>query len=240
MATKVGAYSPNTWRTRYALNYKGLPFTTVWLELCDVERELRAAGAPPAGTWPDGQPQYTVPAIFDSLTNRYVSDAHQIARYLDETYADRPMLFPHGTAGLQHAFVGQFISRVVFASIPIALKGCYAVMSERTQTYFRETREEIFGKKLEEIWAEAAVEKGWVDVKEGLDWLETIVKENGNDKLFLLGDTPTEADLAIAAMFQWINKASTPVWNQLKVLNGGRWARLVDALSRYESNETRA
>ena len=259
MATKVGPYSLNTWRTRYALlsrllapyadvapiryalNLKGLPFTTVWLELCDVERELSAAGAPPSGTWPDGRPQYTVPTIFDSFTNRYISDAHQIARYLDETYPDRPTLFPHGTVGLQHAFVGEFINKVVFPSFPIALKGCYAVMPERTQVYFRETREKMFGKTLEEIWGDnAAVEKGWVDVKKGLDWLEGILQEGGDDKLFLLGDTPVEADLAIASMFQWIIKASTPVWNDLKVLNGGRWGRLVDALRLYEGNETSA
>ncbi|KAI4527143.1 hypothetical protein K525DRAFT_187462 [Schizophyllum commune Loenen D] len=241
MATKVGPYSLNTWRTRYVLNLKGLPFTTVWLELCDVERELSAAGAPPSGTWPDGRPQYTVPTILDSLTNRYISDAHQIARYLDETYPDRRTLFPHGTVGLQNAFVGEFINKVVFPSFPIALEGCYAVMPERTQVYFRETREKMFGKTLEEIWGDtAAVEKGWVDVKKGLDWLEGILQENGDDKLFLLGDTPVEADLAIASMFQWIIKASTPVWKDLKVLNGGRWGRLVDALRPYEGNETSA
>ncbi|KAI5884889.1 uncharacterized protein SCHCODRAFT_01164723 [Schizophyllum commune H4-8] len=224
MATKVGPYSLNTWRTRYALNFKGLPFTTVWLELCDVERELSAAGAPPSGTWPDGRPQYT------------------IARYLDETYPDSRTLFPHGTVSLQHAFVGEFISKVVFPSFPIALEGCYAVMPERTRVYFRETREKMFGKTLEEIWGDkAAVEKGWADVKKGLDWLEGVIKENGDDKLFLLSDTPVEADMAIASMFQWIIKASMPVWNDLKVLNGGRWGRLVDALRRYEGNEhTRA
>ncbi|KAL1729317.1 hypothetical protein EV714DRAFT_284987 [Schizophyllum commune] len=221
MATKVGPYSLNTWRTRYALNFKGLPFTTVWLELCDVERELSAAGAPPSGTWPDGRPQYT------------------IARYLDETYPDHRTLFPHGTVGLQHAFVGEFINKVVFPSFPIALEGCYAVMPERTQVYFRETREKMFGKTLEEIWGDkAAVEKGWMDVKKGLDWLEGILQENGDDNLFLLGDTPVEADLAIASMFQWIIKASTQVWNDLKVLNGGRWGRLVDALRLYEGNVT--
>ncbi|KAL1663215.1 hypothetical protein GGF50DRAFT_128134 [Schizophyllum commune] len=208
----------------YALNIKGLPFTTIWLELCDVERELSAAGAPPSGTWPDGRPQYT------------------IARYLEETYPDRRTLFPHGTVGLQHAFVGEFINKVVFPSFPIALEGCYAVMPERTQVYFRETREKMFGKTLEEIWGDkAAVEKGWMDVKKGLDWLEGIIKENGDDKLFLLGDTPVEADFAIASMFQWIMKASVPVWNDLKVLNGGRWGLLVDALRQYEGNEhTRA
>ncbi|KAL1751595.1 hypothetical protein FB107DRAFT_278506 [Schizophyllum commune] len=237
MATKVGPYSLNTWRTRYALNFKDLPFTTVWLELCDVERELRAVGAPPSGTWPDGRPQYTVPTIFDSLTNRYISDAHQIARYLDETYPDKPTLFPHGTVGLQHAFVEEFFRKVVFPVFSIVAEGCYGVMSERTAMYFRETREKMFGKTLEELWGDtAAIAKGWVEMKEGLDWVERLVQENGDDKLYLLGDSPVEADLAIASAFQWIIKANAACWDEVKTLNGGRWARLVDGLHHYEGD----
>ncbi|KAI4527142.1 hypothetical protein K525DRAFT_232458 [Schizophyllum commune Loenen D] len=235
MTTKVGAWSVNTWRTRYALKYKGIPFTTTWLELCDVEREMIAAGAPPSGKWADGRPKYTVPTIYDSLTKEYITDCHEIARYLDKTYPDKPLLFPHNTSGLQHVFTDTMFQKVAFAFFPAILEHGFKIFNERTQVYFRETREKIFGKKLEEIWGdEVAVKKAKADGKEGLKWVEAMVKENGDTALFLLGDSPVDADFAIASVFQWIKKGYPAMWEELKGLNGGRWARFMEAMHQYE------
>ena len=125
--------------------------------------------------------------------------------------------------------------KVAFAFFPAILEHGFKIFNERTQVYFRETREKIFGKKLEDIWGdEAAVKKAKVDGKEGLTWVETMVKENGDNALFLLGDSPVDADLAIASMFQWIRKGYPAMWDELKGLNGGRWARFMEAMHEYE------
>ncbi|THU78683.1 hypothetical protein K435DRAFT_786154 [Dendrothele bispora CBS 962.96] len=39
--SKIGAWSPNTWKTRYSLNYKGIPYKTVWVESPDIAKTLK-------------------------------------------------------------------------------------------------------------------------------------------------------------------------------------------------------
>ncbi|KAI0725636.1 hypothetical protein C8Q72DRAFT_749831, partial [Fomitopsis betulina] len=60
------AWSPNTWKTRYLLNIKDLPYRTQWLEYPDIAGYLRALGVPP--TAPGTIAPYTLPAIYDPKT----------------------------------------------------------------------------------------------------------------------------------------------------------------------------
>jgi glutathione S-transferase len=88
---------------RIILNYKRIPFTTVWIEYADVGNTVAALGAPPSAHYPDGSPRYTVPTIYDPNTGRLVTDSVEIAKYLDEQYPER-LVFPNGMADQQAAF----------------------------------------------------------------------------------------------------------------------------------------
>ncbi|KAL1741258.1 hypothetical protein HDZ31DRAFT_84941 [Schizophyllum fasciatum] len=236
MPTKVGVFSMNTWRTRYALTYKGLSFTTIWVELPDIERELMAVGAPPSGKWEDGRPKYTVPTIFDPSTSKYITDAHEIARYLDKTYHDRPTLFPHGTVGLQRVFVDALFQKLVLPAFTSVMEGLFALLHEPSREYFRETREKTFGRTFEEMWNDkAAVEAAWKGMRAGLDWLETTIQENGDDSaVYVLGgDAPVDADFVVVAVFHWFSKVSVEHEKVLQEANGGRWARLIESVRQY-------
>ncbi|KAJ7483558.1 hypothetical protein FB451DRAFT_1234964 [Mycena latifolia] len=61
-------WSPNTWKTRYALNFKGIPYKTSWVEYPDIEPLSREVGAAPTRNKPDGRPHYTLPMIHDPST----------------------------------------------------------------------------------------------------------------------------------------------------------------------------
>ena len=63
---------------RFILNYKGLPYKTVFLNFVDIKPTLQALDVPPL----EGD-HYTVPAIIDKDTGRRVSDSYRIAEYLD-------------------------------------------------------------------------------------------------------------------------------------------------------------
>ncbi|KZP02399.1 hypothetical protein FIBSPDRAFT_808778, partial [Athelia psychrophila] len=39
------AWSPNLWKARLALNIKGLPYRTVWVEYPDIEQLCKKIGA---------------------------------------------------------------------------------------------------------------------------------------------------------------------------------------------------
>ncbi|TFK22709.1 hypothetical protein FA15DRAFT_688229 [Coprinopsis marcescibilis] len=86
--------SPFCWQARLCLNYKQLPYHTIYALYSNVTAFAKKHGIPPTGVKPDGSPSYTLPAIHDSKTNATVSDSFKIARYLDETYPDTPAFFP--------------------------------------------------------------------------------------------------------------------------------------------------
>ncbi|KAH6905067.1 hypothetical protein BKA70DRAFT_1506064 [Coprinopsis sp. MPI-PUGE-AT-0042] len=48
------AWAPNVWRIRFILNYKRVPYRTVWLEINEVEAAMHRIGAPASGVRPDG------------------------------------------------------------------------------------------------------------------------------------------------------------------------------------------
>jgi hypothetical protein len=123
------AWSPNTWKTRYvrhipqyavhfwlaneyfhihrlSLNYKKLSYETVRIELCDVAALYTSFNAPPTDPSPDAavHNRFTVPALHDPNTGRFISDSFKTAQYLDETYPSERLLLLRGSAALQYTF----------------------------------------------------------------------------------------------------------------------------------------
>ncbi|KAI0682851.1 hypothetical protein BC835DRAFT_807562, partial [Cytidiella melzeri] len=66
------AWSPNTWRTRYALNYKGIPYRTEWVEYPDIEPLCKKIGGSATAKKEDGRDHYTLPMIYDPSTGEVV------------------------------------------------------------------------------------------------------------------------------------------------------------------------
>jgi hypothetical protein len=88
---------------RIPLNVKNLPYTTVWIDACDIEVEAKKIGALPTGEQ-GGKPLYTVPFIYDPATRTALSDSQNIVAYLEAQYPASPTLFPPRTRALQAAF----------------------------------------------------------------------------------------------------------------------------------------
>jgi glutathione S-transferase len=84
--------SPNPWKTRLALNFKGLPYTTSWVALPDISKVRRNLNVPPCRKFADGTDFFTLPIISDPATHSLLGDSFDIAVYLQTTY-------PHSGAG---------------------------------------------------------------------------------------------------------------------------------------------
>ncbi|TFK22721.1 hypothetical protein FA15DRAFT_558791, partial [Coprinopsis marcescibilis] len=180
------AWSPNTWRVRYSLNYKKIPFRTEWVEFPDIESLCRAKGVPPSRVTPSGREAYTLPAIYDSSyqmgTGIYVSDSAKIMKYLDWRYPQTPKAFPEGTQALQAAFLSAFVGRVLSGTpiweimvpgvVDMLNSGADGVGSRGSREFFTESREKTFGKSVKsmrELYGRGAPgrEGAWLRVKEG-------------------------------------------------------------------------
>lgn len=206
----------------------------MWISCPDIPPTLEKLGIKNTSVRPGGQPHYTVPAITDphpinSLGPIHVSNSWDIAVYLDKKYPDPP-LFPHGTESLQKFFLdkteGLLLPMDLFTGF--LLKGSFAQLTEESTSYFRTTREEAFGKKLEEL-AIPPGEKRDAALKDAEKKYSKIAE-------YVVGGSVMPphyvyADLVIAAILMWAKvTCAEDVWPIIAKWNGGKWCKFVDEL----------
>ncbi|TFK67434.1 hypothetical protein BDN72DRAFT_798951 [Pluteus cervinus] len=244
-------WSPNTWKARYALNYKKIPYKTEWVEYPDIASTCIRIGAPPTTTWKkDGSPYYTAPFIFDPNTNRAISDSIVIAQYLDEQYPDTLPLFrfPGSPIGLnlgvvQAGFVDAFRAIALANSWQFTLPRTRAILNPVSEVYFRRTREETFGKRLEDVVPKKETgdwDREWEKVKKDFEAADKWFRQHAapNSGEWVLGDTLSFADLSIAGYLIWIRilmGEDSQYWKDITSWSGGRWGRFIERLAPYET-----
>jgi glutathione S-transferase len=182
--------SPFCWRIKYALAHKGLPFEAVPTALTDIPSI--AGGA-----------HKTVPIIEDG--GKTVGDSWAIADYLDEAYPDRPRLF--GSAAERE--LCRFVEASLFVSagkslLMSYLKDIHDHALERDRAYFRQSREKLFGRTLEELASERA--ERIEAARAGFDSVRLTLKGGAP---FLSGAHPGYADYIVAGFLLWIASIAT-------------------------------
>ncbi|THH07918.1 hypothetical protein EW145_g3059 [Phellinidium pouzarii] len=234
---KDNAWSPNTFKTRLSLNYKGIPHKTEWIEYPDIETSLKKSGGAPTSKKPDGRDHYTLPAIYDPATGKVVTDSIQIAAYLDDRYSDTPALIPSGTRAAIEIF-NDFFEQKLGSIYPILLPASNNILNPPSEEYFRRTREELYKKKLEEFAPPGpARDELWEKFREGLDQVASFYDKNGANKPFFLGDTFTFADANVLGYLLWIKVvlgSDSKEWKAVGSWNGGRWANLVEVTKKWQ------
>jgi glutathione S-transferase len=176
-------FSPHCWRTRMALAHKGL------------ECEARPTRFGEIGRIGDGQVR-TVPAIEDGP--RLIGDSWAIAQYLEATYPERPSLFGGAGGEAVTRFVQNWCAAVLHAGlVGMIVLDIWERLAPEDQVYFRTSREQRFGRTLEEVQAgrEARLE----GFRNGLQPLRMTLK----DAPFLGGAQPLYADYLVFGALQW-------------------------------------
>lgn len=84
--TEVYCCSPNPWKTRYALNFKNVSYSTSWVPLPNITKVRRGLDLPATRKFADGSDFYTLPIISDPSTKSIAGDSFDIAVYLQKTY----------------------------------------------------------------------------------------------------------------------------------------------------------
>ncbi|KAL4264205.1 GST N-terminal domain-containing protein [Pleurotus pulmonarius] len=221
--------SPFTAKVRCALNFKGIKFTTVWLEYPEIEAECKRIGAPPTGKKPDGSPFYTLPVIQDPATGLAMSESNDILEYLDKAYPDTPKLFPGNTLGIQLAFDSAAQSRLLNI-LPLVIAYIPAGLNPAAEAHWRSGREGQLGKRIEELEPKgearvAALQKLQASLGEVDGW----ISKNGGGK-FITGDEMTFVDIslggALCAVRVALGDQGAALWEEISGWHGGRWEKL--------------
>jgi glutathione S-transferase len=182
-------FSPFCWRTKMALAHKGLEVETIPWRFTEKDKLPQ----PNAGR---------VPVIVDG--NRVVHDSSAIAAYLETRYPDRPSLF--GAAEAARAlttFVQNWTETVVQpALVGFVVLDIYRHVAPDDRGYFRQSREERFGRSLEEVVKDRAARLP--AFRDSLAPLRRTVER----QQFLGGGAPTYADHIVFGAFQWARAIS--------------------------------
>jgi len=242
------AWSPNMWKTRLVLNYKGIPYHTQWISYPDIEAAWKELGIPPSRL-EGGKPLYTCPSIIDrntSPTLKVVTDSLVIAEYLDETYSSYgPRIFPQGTTQQQLAFVNYLEARVETRATALVLGLCPTILEDpRGEAYFNETKLQRLGKALPDFYPAGSPERkeAWSLLQKDLDDVAEAYDKNveGGGEYFV-GNTITFADMYLVALLLWTRFVPSDrdgpdvkfVWDVVRKWHGGRWARLMEKFENH-------
>ncbi|GJJ15331.1 hypothetical protein Clacol_009607 [Clathrus columnatus] len=231
-----------TIKTRMVLEYKKIPYRTVWIEYPEIKPTMISIGAKPGNINPtDGSPLYTVPVILDEINVGPdgkpvpITDSWVIAEYLDEKFPDRP-LFPKGTKGLQRSFHESFTKIGLFGIVCLIMTPFYENLNEASQPYFRSTREVYFKKPITELRppkGSAEWDEAWKALEKGLDELATNLDKNGpvGDHPYVMGDIFSYSDITVASALYTISTIYPTEWENIRKWNGGRWGGLLNKCS---------
>ncbi|TFK96933.1 hypothetical protein BDV98DRAFT_536033 [Pterulicium gracile] len=234
------AWSPNTLKSRLALNFKGLPFHTEWVEYPEIEGLYKTLDLAPTNVQPDGvTPYYTLPIIVDaSIPGKdpvVVSDSWNIAVYLDQAYPDAPLLFPKGTKALQAAFQETWMDAFFWpATVFLRPRTPEIALNPRSAEHFRRTRSHQLGRPLAEIEP-----KGEARVAYLKEWEEKLGKvarvyEGVTDERYLTGDEAVYADLLAGAYVRYFRViGGKEEWEIVSGWHGGLLKRIGEASEKY-------
>ena len=181
-------FSPFCWRTRMALAHKGLDVETVPWRFTEKDRLPQPNGG-------------RVPVIVDG--DHVVLDSSAIAEYLENGYSDRPSLFGDDTGRALTGFVQNWTETVLQPGlIGFVVLDIHRHIGPDDQAYFRKSREERFGKSLEEVVKDRNARLP--AFRESLTPLRRTVERQD----FLAGATPAYADYIVFGAFQWARAIS--------------------------------
>lgn len=185
LASKDGnkCWSYNPWKTRLVLAYKGLDYTTEFLDYPDIQKRLS-----PHIT----AEHYTIPTI-QYTDGRYIMDSRVIAETIEKDH-------PTPSLHLDSPYLANLLR--LLEPLMRELRGHYVpkvrnnLLREASLEYFTRTREEALGMTLDEYAKKEG--QDWTKAEPHLHQITSLLKEN-TDGPFFMGSTISYADL------QWVS-----------------------------------
>jgi len=246
-------FSPNPWKTRLALNFKNLPYSTKWVPLPNIPKVRQGLGVPACRKFGDGTDFYTLPIVEDPSADAIIGDSFDIAVHLQKTYPDSGAgdLFP--PQPLDYTFRSQYILVPLsdcnnsefpeYAKFNVNIDAAFTAHVQLTVDGFPFDPDYADATKAEFV-RRAGVQR-WEDFSlagEAREKMKDSFREMLGDLLplfatggpFLLGAKASYADLCIGA---WLHSMYVTLpkseWEEVMSWHGGFFGRFFDALDVY-------
>ena len=220
---------------RLILNYKQVPFETIWIHGTQIEKVAKEVGAPPTRTNLDGSLGYTTPFIViesPGKENVIISDSERIARYFDAKDPDASRsLFLKETAVLDAYFIAG-IKNILFNIARINMVTWMRVFPPDVAEYFSKSRENVYGIPFDIFVPKdaEALEERWEELEKALNELASLMDkaEEGGCRITPYVSYPEITLAAFLYVTRCVSAGDPNGWERLAKRNGGRWERLLE------------
>lgn len=183
-ADKARPFSPHCWKTVMSLAHKRLSFDRNTISFKDIPHLENGCST-------------KVPIIRDG--DDVVADSFAIALFLEERYPDRPSLFKGEGGRAMARFVESWSQMTLHPFINVViLMPVHDLLDAPNQAYFRESRERMFGRRLEDVAAERDAKRDGF-----LRSLEPM-RRMFQSQPFIGGEGPLFSDYIVFGAFQWV------------------------------------
>jgi len=173
-------FSPYCWRIRMALAHKGMDVECIPWRFTEKDK-IKFSG------------QEKVPVLIDG--NNTVTDSWDIANYLENKYPYSPSLKMFNGEVI---FIKFWVENVLHPEIlRLLVLDIHNHLKSEDQSYFRESREKLLGKSLEEVVANRQ------DRLPNLQKLLNPLRSTLSKQKYLSGETPGFSDYIVFGAFQW-------------------------------------
>ena len=179
-ADKNRRFSPYCWRIRMALAHKRLNVECMPWHFTEKDK-IKFSG------------QERVPVLIDGSNT--ISDSWEIAKYLESAYPDRPSLKLDNGEVLFIKFWSETVLHPEL--LQLLVLDIHNNLSLKDQSYFRESREKMLGKTLEEVVANRQ------ERLPRIQKLLTPLRSTLSKQEYLSGETPGFSDYIVFGAFQW-------------------------------------
>ena len=179
-ADKNRRFSPYCWRIRMALAHKRLNVECLPWHFTEKDK-IKFSG------------QERVPVLIDGSNT--ISDSWEIAKYLENAYPDSPSLKLDNGEVLFIKFWSETVLHPEL--LQLLVLDIHDNLSLEDQSYFRESREKMLGKTLEEVVANR------LDRLPLIQKLLNPLRSTLSKQEYLSGETPGFSDYIVFGAFQW-------------------------------------
>jgi glutathione S-transferase len=184
-------FSPYCWRTKLALAHKNLEYETVPWHF--TEKDVIAFSG-----------QGKVPVLVDGT--KVVADSQAIAEYLEVAYPNEASLFGDPPSRALTHFVKGWADETLNPTIArIVLPDIFPLLAAKDQGYFRETRERLWGMRIEDFYTDRA------RYIAEFNWALKPLRSTLAVQSFIAGASPSYADHIVFGSLQWARLMSATV-----------------------------
>lgn len=211
-----------------ALNFKGIEYTTEWVEYPDIASRLKPHVTPNSS---DQNPvPYSIPTV-QFPSGDYLMDSASIAERIEQDhptpsmYLDAPVL----------AEVVKIVPKVQGALRPEWMADVpEKLLNPPSAEYFSTTREKRYGKPLAQLKKEQGGEEAWIAALPELKRLANMIGNpfNGQEGPFCMGAIPSYADFVIVSLLHFFKVIDQDIYDRIVTIDK-RFNRLYKASEKW-------